>query len=184
MEEQFSLFDPPAKDVFHPERSSLVQLPEHFASMTLAQAREWLLDRIMDGASCPCCGQMAKIYARSIYAKMAVHLIKLYRLTKLHQDRQFFHVTEFVDTIGNDTVKTVHWDLIEEMPKTKDMKSKKTSGFWRLTEKGKLFVENKIQLPEKALIYNANFLGFEEGKMVSIIDCLGEGFDYYRLMEA
>jgi len=52
---------------------------------------------------------------------------------------------------------------------------------WCITQKGRDFVEGRIQVPKYALIYNSKFLE-HEGELVSFKGRLGEGFNYQELM--
>ena len=45
---------------------------------TLGGARDWLRDRVEKGAKCPCCGQFAKVYRRTITSGMARALFMIW----------------------------------------------------------------------------------------------------------
>lgn len=47
--------------------------------ITLAEAQQWLAERITGGARCPCCNQYSKVYRRQINSGMARSLIAMYR---------------------------------------------------------------------------------------------------------
>jgi hypothetical protein len=70
--------------------------------------------------------------------------------------------------------------LIEELPNKSDGKTK-TSGVWKITDKGVYFVNNSLTLPSHVLIYNKVFMGYD-GKEIDIIQALGKHFNYYELM--
>ena len=95
----------------------------------------------------------------------------------------FHHVSEIMKDISstgsNDFSKLRYWKMIEQQPNT-DTK-KKTSGFWKVTEFGKLFVNMKVTVPKYALIYNKKKFGFSD-EQVSIIQALGKEFNYQELM--
>jgi hypothetical protein len=57
---------------------------------TLAEAQDWLRERLPDGAKCPCCTQFAKVYRRKINSAMAWQLIEAWRRC----GQQEFHVRE------------------------------------------------------------------------------------------
>ena len=54
-------------------------------------------------------------------------------------------------------------------------------GYWRITDKGREFVENKIKVPERIILYNGEFHGFDGGD-INIIKALNNKFDYDELM--
>ena len=59
--------------------------------------------------------------------------------------------------------------------------SKKTSGMYKITELGKVFVNMKVSVPKSVHIYNARKYG-ESTEMITIVDALGTKFDYEKLM--
>jgi hypothetical protein len=61
-------------------------------------------------------------------------------------------------------------------------KTKKHSGFWRATERGVLFAQNRLKVPKKVYTYNAEVEDFGK-ELVTIRDCV-EGFDYSAVMES
>ena len=66
------------------------------------------------------------------------------------------------------------------MPNTEDA-DKKNSGYWKITQKGIDFVNNKIQVPSHVHIYNGKVLGFAD-TTTNIIKSLGTKFSFYELM--
>jgi hypothetical protein len=132
-----------------------------------------------DGCICPCCGQIAKVYKRKLNNGMAFELISLYKLSKLKDD--FYHHTKFAKLTGGEISKLSYWGLVIEKEKQKDEEDKKTSGYWAITEKGKLFAENKIRLKSHIFLYDAKLLGFSDTE-IDIIESLGNKFNYRELM--
>lgn len=142
------------------------------------------------GTHCQACGQFAKVYPRQIHSTMAVTLIDFYKLSK--QDEGFHHVaviftksrTAMHRLNGGDWAKLAGWGLIEEQPKDASEKTKRTSGFWRITEAGKNFVEKRTKVPRYMYVYDDKILGFSEAEVVGILDCLKEKFNYEELMNS
>lgn len=150
---------------------------------TLAEAKEYLRNNWETGAKCPCCTQYVRLYKKRIYAPAAKWLIAFYRLSK-NRPNEWIHIREILGpnpmaTTGNGTCILHYWDLIEE--KINLDTKKRCSGFWRITEQGRLFVENKILLPKHAKTFDGKRYGFS-GPMLSIKDALGSHFDYEKLM--
>jgi hypothetical protein len=153
---------------------------------TLKEAKAWLKERVNEGARCPCCNQLAKVYKRRIHSTMAYHLIQL---KKRSLDDSFIHKSFLLSGSrsamtslgGGEFAMMRHWGLIEE--KLKDDKQKgRTSGFWRITEKGKGFVDKKLLINKFIYLYDGQLLKVSE-ETASISDCLGEKFDYESLMK-
>ncbi len=149
---------------------------------TIDQAKKFLRGNFNKGIDCPCCGQTVKCYKRSITTTMAYGMIRM----EPHND--FLKLCEFFRDEKNippsnfaDISKLKYWGLAE----TSETKSDdgNHSGFWRLTEKGKMFVRNGLTVPKYALIYNKTFMGFD-GENVNIQHALKNKFNYNELMGA
>ncbi len=146
---------------------------------TLKEAKQHLKDHYKEkGTNCPCCGQFVKQYKRKLGSVMARTLIRLSKMPN-----EYNHVKDIVkgisDTGTNDFSKLAYWGLIDEM--ANDSTAKRTSGYWRITQKGHDFVNCKIVLLEHALIYNRLCNGFG-GVKINIVDALGKKFNYQELM--
>lgn len=138
---------------------------------TLGDARDWLRDRVQDGAKCPCCTQFAKVYRRKLHAGMAVALIHMYR----HRDADNkFDITTHMVTRPGDTSKLRYWELIERDDDDPE-------GVYRITLLGRLFVEHSATVPSHAEIYDGRLLKVD-GEQITITQALGKKFDYPELM--
>lgn len=144
--------------------------------------RQLWADALDGGANCPCCGQFVKRYRRPINSAQSRCLIRLYHLNKTGP--AYRHMSEIDPTrggsIGLSTLAA--WELVVTLEN--EDKTKKCSGLWRITEKGKQFVLNKIQIPSHVYLYNTEVLGFDETKQINIIKALGKHFNYTELMSA
>lgn len=158
---------------------------------TLSEAQLWLLSarEEKEGAECPCCSQTAKVYSRSINGAMAHALLLIALGTRdgesdadgwLHVPTFLSRKTRAVTVRGGDFAKLRYWDLLEEQVGVREDGSSRV-GFWRVTEKGLLFVLSRIKLPKYALVYNNKLLGFD-GPDVGIRACLGRKFDYDEIL--
>lgn len=129
---------------------------------------------------CPCCGQLVKVYRRNIASGVASDLIAFANRT---QQGEYMHISKITkrSSGGGDFAKMQMWGLITEHQNTDT--GKRTSGLWCVTQKGRDYVNNKIQLPKYALVYNGKFLGYD-GDDISIEECLGTKFNYRELMTA
>jgi hypothetical protein len=152
---------------------------------TVDEAKTYLRANWEKGVSCPCCGRLVKKYNRLVHATMALCLIRLYHLTE-RSEENYFHVREIVEGISGtgtgDFSKFKYFGLITEKPKDDEDTKSRTSGFWSITPKGKLFVENNLPIPARVEIYNQTLVGFN-GTPVLISDVLGKKFDYQELMK-
>lgn len=135
-----------------------------------------------EGKKCPCCEQHVEMHKKNIDSMMAYRLFKLYNLNN-NSDRTYFHVEDDIkvpNKLGGGWAKLRHWGLIEQKPKVEGEGNGRTSGFWKITEKGMMFVEGKIMVEEHVRLYNGKKYEVK-GKLVSINDCLKNKFNYNDL---
>lgn len=151
-------------------------------SKTIKEAKEFLRANFEKGVDCPCCNQFVKLYKRKLNSGMAKTLIRIYK--ESGDGEKWIPVKEFLRQKkyhnGHDWTLLKYWDLLIEKPKDENTQTK-NSGFWKITEKGKSFVENKINLPDRVFIYNNRVLGFSD-KEVNIKHCLGAKFNYNEIL--
>lgn len=144
----------------------------------LGHARAWLRDRVEDGATCPCCKQLAKVYRRKINSGQARSLIRMYRADPA---RGYVHLPTVVGSRSREEAKLRYWGLLEEERVRR--KDGGRAGFWRITSLGELFVLNRVRVAKYSRIYDKRCLGLDDTETASIVDALGAGFDYRELME-
>jgi len=153
------------------------------SNSTLLEIKEYLKKNYEKGIDCPCCRQFVKIYKRKLNTIMAQTLIRLYWLDKNKEG--YYHCKQIVegisDTGTNDFSKLIYWGLVEEKKKEVTQTKTRTSGYWKITDKGKGFVLNQFKLPSYTYVYNGKSYGFSE-QMSDIEDCLGVKFNYKSLM--
>jgi hypothetical protein len=144
---------------------------------SLEDAKAKVAAALDEGITCPCCQQFAKRYRRKIHAGIARELIRLYQLGKA---MDWVHVRQ-LDSGGGDLAKCLYWRLVEERGKTDDTGAK-TSGYWRIADAGRAFVERRMSIEKYALVYDGALEGFT-GPKVDIVACLGSRFSYAELMD-
>jgi hypothetical protein len=145
--------------------------------ITLGQARQWLRDRIDEGARCPCCTQYAQVYRWSLYSTATAMLIRLYRVGGIESFVESKSVK--LPGQGGDATRLRFWGLVEQEPERRQDGGR--SGWWRVTDQGRLFVLGAITIPKYAYVFDGRCLRFD-GPPVSIRDALGTRFDYSEMM--
>lgn len=145
------------------------------AELTLVDAQEWLRQRVEEGETCPCCTQFAKVYKRKITSTAAAGMIALYRSC----GQNYGHIATIMNRQQGDETKLAYWELIEEERVFRPDGGR--AGYWRVTDKGVVFLQNQITVPKYARVYDGRVLGLD-GDEVGIIDCLGQKFNYRELM--
>ena len=150
---------------------------------TITEAKDFLRKnwRQPGGVDCPCCRQNVFLYERQIYKTIAEQLIALYRLNQVKPG--FYHIGKIKvpdKPIGGDFAKMRYWGLIEG--EKNDDPEKRSSGNWRITQRGIDFVERRITIPQICFVYNKKPLKLG-GRPVTILDCLRKDrFRYDELM--
>lgn len=158
------------------------------ANTTLAEAIEWVEEHMDDGAECPCCGQLAKVYKRKLNSAMAFVLLLLHRRKA---DEEWVHVPSYINAqvldptvsaaVRGDWAKLVHWGFLEAMDGLRADGSKRI-GYYKITRNGRLFVTGQIKAPKHVWFYNGGPTEDVDTEMVSIVSVLGDRFDYAQLM--
>lgn len=148
--------------------------------ITLKEAKKWLRDNFDKGCKCPACGQHVQLYKRKLNSGMALVLIRLY---KEYPDdwvpvKEWLRIKKYKN--NHDWTMLKYWELIEE--KKNDDPKKKSNGYWRITNKGKNFVNFVITVPTHIHIYNKKFRGYSE-EHTNIKNALKNHFDYEELMK-
>lgn len=135
----------------------------------------WLRRRALNGgAHCPCCGQFSKVYNRRITSPMARGLIRQYR----EVGQNYAHVS-LTKNETHEFSQLSWWELIEEDNRVRDDGGR--AGWWRITDRGRQFVEDVLRVPKYARIYDGDVID-HEGDQVGIRDALGTRFRYDVLM--
>lgn len=141
----------------------------------LRHAQEQLRELVDEGTRCPCCTQMAKVYKRTIHAKMARDLVRSYR----EVGTAWYHVPSVITGHPGDLVKCRYWGLMQEDTEKRDDGGR--AGWWKITPTGEAFVLHQLAVPKYARLYDGRRLSLE-GPNVTIVDCLGKKFNYSELM--
>ena len=143
---------------------------------TLAEARLQLQANLDDGLICPCCGQHAQRYRRKFNSGMARSLIRIFRRRGL----DWCYIPAEIPAKSREEGKIAYWGLLEEFTDMREDGGR--AGWWRVTPRGRQFVLNSMRVPKIAIVYNAVCTGFDTSEMVTIQDCLGDGFDLSELL--
>lgn len=176
--------------VLAPTRSTFPRYRKDPERTTLNAARAWLAARLDDGAQCPCCGQLSKVYKRKLNSAMAYVLILIERAHRVDNDA-WIHVPSHINAkvknpavaaaIRGDWAKLTHWGLIEELLGQRPDGSTRV-GYYRITSDGRRFVRGKSRVSRHIWLYDGRTLHREDDETVSIFEALEDKFDYSELM--
>lgn len=144
----------------------------------LGEARDWLRNRIDEGASCPCCQQYARVYRRKITSRQAHGFILVWRAAGI----DWVHIPTVHPAFTGDGGKLSmlrYWGLLEEADDKRDDGGR--AGWWRITSRGRLYLDDQLRVPKYARTYDGRCLSLV-GEPVGIRDALGTRFRYDELM--
>ncbi|MBI5117616.1 hypothetical protein HZA56_14155 [Candidatus Poribacteria bacterium] len=149
---------------------------------TLQEVKDYLHEHQAKGVDCPACDRFVKVYQRNLNAGIVINLFGFYAADR-EASGNYIHVYELMksgETYFNmEYAKLGWWKMIEKKPHVEG--EKKSSGFWRITEKGRNFADELISVPAKAHIYDDRIVGYSE-EHTKIREALGKKFDYQVLM--
>ena len=147
---------------------------------SLADAKNWVQENKKDGCVCPCCDRKKKVYKRALNAGMACELIKLFKVNKPEPEAFMAHYT-FTSTRSGEISKLRHWGLVEQKEKSPEDENKRTSGYWRITQRGIDFVLRKVRVKGHIFMEDGKCVGYSN-ETTDIVEALGKKFDYNELM--
>lgn len=150
-------------------------------SKTLDEAKEELAAALSKGTRCQCCGQFAKTYKRKLTATMARGLLKIYVFFEQNPNSEWVHIHNLRVCNSNEGALLRHWGLIAKKIDVKEDGNPNT-GYYKLTELGRQFVENKVAIPTHIFTYDNNLLGYSEEKEY-ISGAFWKNFNYREIME-
>lgn len=142
----------------------------------LAMLREnWHTAIVGDGAICPCCDRSGKVYRLTLNQTYALSL----RWIAVHGEEDgWINVQNNAPRFmlkGKNYGMLAHWGVLESFSMR--------SGIWRVTQKGKDFLQGLINLPSSAFIYDDKVWAFSSEE-VTFRGCFGKNFDFDEMMSS
>lgn len=182
---QPSLFAPPPPvEPRGGERKPIVVRGREFN--TIDEVRVWLFEQAEIRAQhCPLCEQTVRVYKRKLHAQMARALVLIYRFFETHPD-EWLDINNYLLKVGVHSGKSNvallrHWGLIERRAGEKD-DGNPNCGRYRITDKGRLFVQSRLTVPKYIRLYNNRLLEMDERQTTDIHSALGDDFYYSELV--
>ena len=135
----------------------------------------WQAIRRGESKKCPCCGQNAKVYHRTINEKMARTLFKMWWAAGTDPA----HVPSPPGD-PHEASQLSWWGLIEDEGKVREDGGR--AGWWYLTPKGVEFLKGWIKIPSHAWVYDGECEGLDSDRLLHIDEALGEKFNRAQLL--
>lgn len=146
------------------------------------------------GCTCPICGHYAKEYERHITTAMVKTLWIVKQWFEKNDpglDKKWLQVENYVAELplkirplhrgaSSNFSLLKHWGFIVQRPGVRADGSNRI-GYWRITQKGIEFLNDKMKVPKFAVIYNNKLIRFSDDP-VSVRDCMTKKFSYAELM--
>lgn len=144
---------------------------------TLSEAQNYVNERKHDGVICPCCTQLYKVWRKKPISTAIAALCKLVQLQSIKED--YYHLDNFnIVPKDRNFSQLINWGLMT--PMQSDDLTKRSSGYWKATDKGKEFVQQKIAIPKYVFTLNNKVIGFSE-QQINVQDALSKKFSYTEL---
>jgi len=149
--------------------------------MTVRDARRLVYKEMFSkgGIQCPVCDKNAIVAKRSMVSSAVKALLRLVVLYK--HNKNFYSLSEInvvsSDRGGGNFSALKHWGMIEKMENTDS--SKRSSGYYKPTEKGIAFASNEIPVLKYVRVYN-DAVRDREGPSIFVVDAVGQDFDYAK----
>lgn len=148
---------------------------------TLTAAKDRLMAGAKKGATCPCCGQFCKVYNRTLSATMALWLMALAKAHDAAGPGSWIHVRDLGVVQNGDYGRLPQWGM--SIHASSSDVTKKCSGLWQITERGRAWVDGQIEVPRRLVVWNNEVVAHSD-ETVDIVAALGETHDYRVLMAA
>lgn len=142
----------------------------------LSAVRDWLFERIDEGADCPACDRFARIHPRPVNAGMVRMLATMWRKAGL----EWFYMPDVRDWNGRDEAMLRYWDLIEEATNL-TRPDGGHAGWWRVTAQGRDYLYGRLTIDKYAHVYNGE-VRYYSGPQVSVSDAVKRKFDLAALL--
>jgi hypothetical protein len=159
---------------------------KNWEDKTVKEAKDYLrVEANGKGETCPCCTQFVKVYKRPLNSSMCKALILIYKHSVNGAD--FIHVEKMLKeesceaSVRGDFPKLRFWGFLEPMEEAREDESCR-NGMYKITENGRLFVEEMIIAPTYVKVFNNRYMGSSK-EMTTISKAIKNKFDYKQLMQ-
>lgn len=151
----------------------------------LREAMEWFFAEVLPDCKphkCQVCLQNAQLQHRPLSSGLAAILV--YQHAKVGLD--WAHTVDLLAESTNPKVrklrevaKLAHWGLVEEEPTLRPDGGR--AGWWRVTPLGVQWIEGDVLMASHAFIYNADLIGMDNRKKITLREALKKRFDLEEL---
>lgn len=151
---------------------------------TLRELRDEVRSHLIPGMprmNCRVCRQPVFLYLRKLNSGMAYSLVRAYRYDRDVAQGAFFHYREARLDQNLEYSKLAYWGLLEQQV-SNTATGTTLRGRWRVTDKGRAFVEEEMRVPLGFYEYNRECYGFTKEK-TGIRKALGNKFDLDELLK-
>jgi len=116
---------------------------------------------------CPLTGKAIRIYRHGLHQSQVNTLRRLRnRSDKLRQT--YLPLEVFTAARDGNLAKMVHWGLVEPLQKSAAYEGEQVGGMWRITPRGRDWLDGKIRVPRQVAILLGKCIGY-----VNALDLIG-----------
>jgi len=138
----------------------------------------------LEGADlrCPVCSRLVKLYKRRLHSEMVLWLAGLEFLCRdgeYHTTLEIIQHTQHLEGRGTNGALLIHWGLIVKIPV--ENRGNAPAGSYRITDKGKAFLAQRIEVPARAHFLCEELVGFSQ-ETTTAAEAVGNKFDFNELM--
>jgi hypothetical protein len=145
---------------------------------SLKEAKDWLRPLTdPEGAICPCCTQLARVYHWQIYG---THVKAMAEIWKAKGVNKWCHAPTVLKHRHVAFQRLAYWGLMEEEQDIKRDDGGR-AGWWRVTMLGENWIYGNVSVPKFARVYSGRLLGLH-GTRVKIHQCVSKKFDLNELL--
>lgn len=125
---------------------------------------------------CPLTGKMIRIWRHGLHQSQVNTLRRLRdRSDRLRQT--YIPLEVFSGHRDGNLAKMVHWQLVEPLKPATALEGEKINGMWRITQRGRDWLDGKIRVPRQVAILLGKRIGYVDAKDLITVDQVQAVFD-------
>lgn len=158
-----------------PAKAAIKQPAGTHWQVILREMNRWL--NLGHAVACPLTGHLVRVYRRGLHVSQVATLKRL-RQAMNDTGAAFVHLRQFSGRRDGDLAKLAFWGLVESKASDSGARDR---GFWRVTDKGRLWLFGDVRIPRQIALLNGEFLGYVDERDTIGPKDVDDEFDVARL---
>lgn len=131
---------------------------------------------------CPLTGKAIRIYRHGLHASQVGTLRRLRsRSDRLKQT--YIPLEVFSGYRDGNLAKMVHWGLVKPLDKSAAFEGEKVDGMWRITQRGRDWLDGKIRVPRQVAVLLGQRIGYVNARDLISVEQAQEAFARDALLD-